>query len=191
MNYFRQARKALVTLSTEISYLLSKLCVILGRRSQHEGQSKPKAEDIGPCRDRYKLISIHGEGDGGRLHKNVGRELPERLTVPLIYGCEASVWLAIEDQASCGSQNAAPGFGARGPGLRNLPRNLPRFDVEGAQEALPFLIGVAGFVTDALFQSQKVIQAGLRGKSSGIPVCGIAGTTAGILHHRPAIRSNA
>ena len=116
------------------------LPVKLARRAASEAET----EDIRAGRHRDVLLARDGERHRRGFHADIGGELPERFAVALIDGGEASVRLAVEDQAAGGGQNAGPGLRARGPGLRNLPGDLAGLDVERAQEALAGLVGIAG-----------------------------------------------
>src|ERR1019366_1180544 len=120
---------------------------------------------------------------------NVRRELPQRFAVPLICRRKAPVWLAVEDQFSSGGENTRPGFGARGPGLRNLPNDFARLNVDGAQEPLAGLIGVAGRLADAFFQRHEIVKARVRGERGRVPIGGIAGAAAGIGYHLSSVGS--
>jgi hypothetical protein len=73
------------------------------------------------------LVATHRRRYRAGFHANLGRELPERFAVPLIYRREASVRLAVKNQASGCGEHARPTLRARGPRLRNLPNDVARW----------------------------------------------------------------
>src|ERR1700693_4904523 len=101
--------------------------------------SETEANNIRTGRHRDILFATHRKRHRRGFHPNISGELPECFAVPLIYHREASVGLTVEKQASRCGENAGPGLGARGSGLRNLPNDLARLNVESAQESLACL----------------------------------------------------
>jgi hypothetical protein len=92
----------------------------------HRPRLETEAEDVGAGGYRYVLIGSYGERHGRAFHADVGWELPQGFAGPLIGGGEASVGLAVEDQASGGGEDAGPGFGAGRAGLRDFPRDFAK-----------------------------------------------------------------
>ncbi len=78
------------------------------------------------------------------------------------------------------------------PGCGNFPRDFAGIDVEGAEEALAGLIGVAaGFVSDAFFEGHEVVEAGVGGEGGGVPIGGVAGAAAGIFDDGTSVGGDA
>ena len=89
--------------------------------------------------------------------------MPEGFAGALIDCVKATVGLAIEHKSTGGWENAGPGLGARRSRLRDLPDNFARFYIDGAQEALAGFIGITHRFADTLFESQKVVEVGVKG----------------------------
>src|SRR4029453_9485074 len=99
---------------------------------------------------------------------------------------ERAAVLSEEDEAAGGGQRAAPGL--RGPGLRDLPGDGARLDVDRAEDLLgrlvrrlrrPTVMGLAGLplggslrVEGALLERLDVVEARGRVKRRGEPVGG-------------------
>ena len=91
---------------------------------------KPKQRIFGPAATATYCLPPAVKVMGDAFMRTLVGNCHSVFAVPLIDRGKAAVWLAVEDQTSSGGQHARPGFGARGSGLRNLPDDLARFDVE-------------------------------------------------------------
>src|ERR1700691_2400621 len=107
------------------------------------GRSETEAKNIRTRRHDHILLAVDHICHGGGFHEDVGGELPERFSVSLIHCREDSVRVTIENQASRSGENPRPGLSARVPRLGNLPNDLSRVNIQGAQEALALLVRVA------------------------------------------------
>jgi hypothetical protein len=103
--------------------------------------------------------------------------MPKCFAGALIDCIKATVGLAIEHKSTGGCEDAGPGFGASRAGLRDLPDDFARFDIDGTQEALAGFIGISHRFTDALFESEEIVEVGERAEGGGIPIGGIRGAT--------------
>src|SRR5216683_427066 len=140
---------------------------------------------MAPSRYRHVLLAACHIRHGRRFPQIAGLEMPQHFPCTGVRSRKSAAVFAKENHSTRGGQYAAPGL--RIPSLRNLPRDLACFKVDGAQELLPlfawnipYLTAVVrfacgphgvGFRVDvALLKRHQVEEPGCRIVSVGKPV---------------------